>query len=136
MKTDCVFCQIRLGELPNATIYEDDDILAFLDINPVNAGHTLVIPKEHYNTIYDTPEETLLSLIRVVKKVSTAVKTGTEATGINVHLNNELDAGQVIPHIHFHVIPRFKNDGIKMWEQYPYPEGALETVQEKIRNAL
>lgn len=136
MATECIFCKIVAGDLPAAVVYETDTELAFLDINPVNAGHTLVIPKKHHTDIHDTPEETLVSLIRTVKKVAHAVNKGVSANGINIHVNNARAAGQIVPHMHMHVIPRFENDGIAMWKQHPYPEGEMNAVQQKIRNAF
>lgn len=136
MPTECIFCKIVAGELPAAVVYETDTELAFLDINPVNAGHTLVIPKEHHTVIYNTPDETLASLMHAVKKVTHAVKKGVGADGINLHVNNERAAGQDVPHVHVHIVPRFENDGIAMWKQHPYLEGEIDVVQQKIRSAF
>ena len=110
MVEDCVFCKIVAGELPATKIYEDDDTLAFMDIGPVVKGHTLVIPKEHYDPITATPPEVLQKLITVVQKVAKAQYEGLNADGINVSQANGAVAGQEVPHIHFHVIPRFTDD--------------------------
>src|SRR3989344_9662422 len=108
---DCVFCMIRDNKIPGTRVFEDSKVLAFLDIGPVNKGHTLVIPKEHHETLLDTPKELLKEVIVIVKKVSTAVKKGVSADGINIGVSNYKAAGQVVPHVHFHVIPRFEGDG-------------------------
>ena len=112
MNTDCIFCKIISGELPCTKIYEDDDTLAFLDIGPVAKGHTLVIPKQHADPIMDTPDDVLQKTIVVVKKVARALTKGLNANGINVTQANGHTAGQMVPHIHFHVIPRY-NSGTK-----------------------
>jgi len=111
MEDECLFCKIVKGEIPSEEVYSDSDFLAFLDINPRNPGHTLVIPKRHYNTILEMPDNELADLIRIVKKIAIAVKKGTSADGISIGQSNDRAAGQVIPHVHFHVIPRFLNEG-------------------------
>lgn len=110
-----VFSKIIAGEIPHYKVYEDDVVYAFLDAHPVNRGHTLVIPKEEYRDIYETPDEILSHLITVVKKLSIAVKKTVGADGINIHVNNESGAGQEVFHLHFHVIPRFEGDGFEHW---------------------
>lgn len=111
MEEECLFCKIIAGEIPSEEIYSDGDFLAFLDINPRNPGHTLVIPRKHYNTIMEMPDSELADLIKIVKEIAVAVKKGTNADGISIGQSNERAAGQVIPHVHFHVIPRFLNEG-------------------------
>jgi histidine triad (HIT) family protein len=110
MSEDCIFCKIVAGDLPATKIYEDDDTLAFMDIGPVVKGHALVIPKTHYDPITGTPPEVLQKLITVVQKVAQAQYDGLDADGINVSQANGAVAGQEVPHIHFHVIPRFTDD--------------------------
>ena len=107
---ECLFCKIAMEEVHSQKIYEDDDFVAFLDINPRNPGHVLVIPKKHYNTIFEMSENDAGQLFRLVKKVSVAVKKGMNADGISIAQSNERAAGQVIPHVHFHVIPRFLSE--------------------------
>jgi histidine triad (HIT) family protein len=111
MEDECLFCKIVKGEIPSEEVYSDGDFLAFLDINPRNPGHTLVIPKRHYDTILEMPDNEVGNLFRIVKKIAIAVKKGTNADGISIGQSNERAAGQVIPHVHFHVIPRFLNEG-------------------------
>jgi len=111
MKTDCIFCKIVHGEIPCCKVFEDDDVLAFMDIGPVVKGHTLVIPKSHYDPITGTPPAVLHRLIEMVQKVAAAQYAALKADGVNVSQANGKAAGQIVPHIHFHVIPRFLADG-------------------------
>lgn len=118
-------------------VYEDAHVLAFLDIHPNNIGHTLVIPKEHFENLYTTPDEILSKLASVVKKVSLAIKKATNADGINIHMNNETAAGQVIFHTHIHIIPRFKDDGFTHWRGLrDYSNAELEEIAQKITSTL
>ena len=110
MNTDCVFCKIIAGALPCVKVYEDDDVLAFMDIGPVAKGHTLVVPRQHVDPITHTPPATLQKLIVVVQKIARAQIKAFRADGINVAQANGRPAGQMVPHIHFHVIPRFAAD--------------------------
>ena len=133
---ECLFCKIVKGELPSSKIYEDEDTLAFLDLFPVNKGHSLVIPKEHYETIFDVPADSLAKISLVMKNVADAVKKGVNADGISIAQSNGKDAGQVIPHIHFHIMPRFKDDGLKLWPQGKYEEGEMDKFKEDISKFL
>ena len=133
---DCVFCKIIAGEIPADKIYEDEDCLAFLDITPVNPGHSLLITKKHYENIYELPDEALKKLAPAIKKIAVAIKEGTGAEGINIGMNNEAAAGQIVPHAHFHIIPRFPNDGHRHWKGGSYAEGEAEKIAEKIRAFL
>jgi len=118
MNKDCLFCKIVAGQIPSTRVYEDPDTLAFMDIGPVVKGHTLVIPKQHYDPITNTPLEVLRKLIGVVQRIARAQVAGLGADGVNVSQANGRCAGQVVPHIHFHVIPRFETDGHK-WNWIP-----------------
>jgi len=132
---DCIFCKIVRGELPSHKIYEDDKTFAFLDIRPVNAGHTLVVPKSHATNIFDIGGEDWLAVADTVRKVAIAIeKSG--ADGVNIGMNNREHAGQVVPHPHVHVIPRFKGDGLKLMPQRSYKDGEAEETTLKIREAL
>ncbi|OVE76205.1 hypothetical protein BVX97_02105 [bacterium E08(2017)] len=108
--TDCIFCKIIAGELPSSKIYEDENTLAFMDIGPVMKGHALVIPKVHCDPITDAPDEALSHTIKSVKKVANAIKKGLRADGINVAQANGKSAGQLVPHVHFHLIPRYDDE--------------------------
>lgn len=129
----CVFCQIVSGEIPSYKVYEDEYTLAFLDIGPVNPGHTLVIPKKHYVDIEETDAETLCQVIRTVKKVGLSLKKNLAAPGYNARVNNGAVAGQAVPHLHFHVTPRLENDGLKLWPQKKYEAGQAEEILKKIK---
>ena len=132
----CLFCKIIRGELPAAKVYEDDHTLSFLDIHPTNQGHTLVVPKEHHQNIYETPEEVLCDVMRVVKKLSPIIKKALRADGINVIMNNDPAAGQIIFHAHIHIVPRFSDDGFRQWKGTPYGEGKIDEVAKQRRNAI
>ena len=138
MKTDenCIFCKIVKGEVPSTQVYEDDSTFAFLSTGPNNQGHTLVIPKDHATAIYDLPDEILLPLMKTLKKMSKAVKSGMQADGINLHMNNDAPAGQAVFHAHIHIIPRFIGDGHTHWSPKEYAPGEAETAAEKIKGAL
>jgi len=104
----CTFCKLAKKEETTNLIYEDDSIMAFLDVNPINEGHTLVIPKKHFVTISDIPEEEVAYLFKIVRRVAIAVKKGVNADGIVITQRNGKAAGQRVPHLHVHVIPRYE----------------------------
>ncbi len=133
---DCIFCKIVGGEIPADKIYEDKNILAFLDISPVNPGHALVMPKAHYETYLDTPDETLANISKKVKKIAQGIKIATEAEGINIMVNAHKAAGQVVPHLHIHVIPRYLSDGFKHWVGKKSLEDKSKILAEKIKKEL
>ncbi|MGE4552775.1 MAG: HIT family protein [Desulfovibrionaceae bacterium] len=119
---DCIFCKIIAGEIPCAKILETENFLAFLDIAPVRPGHTLVVSKGHYPTLFDLPAGLGTELTQALQAVSRAVMDGTGADGFNVGMNNFKAAGQLVHHAHIHVIPRVENDGLELWGQTPYPD--------------
>lgn len=130
---DCIFCHIAKGAIPATKLCEDDETVAFLDINPINLGHVLVIPKDHHENVYSTPAETWLRVMMTVQKMAVAVKNATDADGINIEMNNESAAGQVMFHAHVHVIPRFNEDGLKHWPSKAYKDqDEIDAVSEKI----
>ena len=106
----CIFCKIAAGEIPSFKVYEDDLVLAYLDINPFTLGHTLVIPKRHSEGLLDTDAATLAELIQRVQKVAAHIKTALPCDGFNVLQNNGECAGQTVHHLHFHIVPRYNND--------------------------
>jgi histidine triad (HIT) family protein len=113
---DSIFTQIIKKKIPSYPVYEDDRTIVILDIHPINKGHVLVIPKKQYKNIYDTPDELLAHMMVVAKTVSKAVKKATKADGINIIMNNEPAAGQMVTdHAHIHVIPRHTGDGFREW---------------------
>lgn len=118
---DCVFCRIADGRIPAAKVYEDENVAAFLDLSPVNPGHTLVIPKKHCKDILDFPCELAPAVCAAVQKIAGALISATGAKGVNVLQNNGIAAGQSVFHIHWHIIPRYEGDGLELWHQNPYP---------------
>jgi histidine triad (HIT) family protein len=133
---DCIFCKIIKGEIPAEKVFEDENFLAFLDITPVNPGHVLLIPKKHFENLYDLPNEVLSQAAPLIKKIALAIKQGVAAEGINLGMNNEKAAGQLVPHAHFHIMPRFSNDNHILWHGQPYAEGEIKKVGEKIKKFL
>ena len=110
----CVFCLINEGKIPSKKIYEDDKVIAILDISQATYGHTLVLPKEHYENIYEMPTDLYLHLMKVVQMLAIQVKTKLNAPGINIINNCGEVAGQSVMHFHVHIIPRYPNDNFKM----------------------
>tara|TARA_Y100000294_G_scaffold146025_1_gene141407 strand:+ start:39 stop:446 length:408 start_codon:yes stop_codon:yes gene_type:complete len=133
---DCIFCKIVSGELPSHKIYEDSDILVFLDINPVNPGHTMVIPKKHYNDLLDIPTELAAKCVEVTKKVAPAVMKAADVDAFHFDINNGAGAGQIIFHTHFHIQPRSKEDGLKLWLGTPTDQDKLAKMAESIKNEI
>jgi len=133
---ESIFSKIIKKEIPAEIVYEDDSFIAILDLNPVSPGHTLLIPKEESINLFDTKEEILKKIGPLLKKLGIAVKKAVSADGLNIHMNNGEDAGQMVPHTHLHLIPRFKNDGHKLWHGKPYPEGEMAKIGQKVRESL
>ncbi|MGH7141472.1 MAG: HIT family protein [Minisyncoccia bacterium] len=133
---DCLFCKIAAGEIPSYKIFENDATLAFLDIHPVNPGHTLVIPKKHFYNLLDIEADDWRAVAETTRKISRTVHDALDADGINLQMNNREHAGQVVNHPHVHIIPRFRGDGLRHWPGKSYKEGEVEEVLAKIRSAL
>ncbi len=137
MEPNCIFCKIVNKEIPSSKVYEDKHHLAFLDIAPVNKGHTLLIPKQHYEDLFDMPEDMLALTGSILKKLSAAVMKGVKADGVNVGVNNKSAAGQIVFHAHFHIIPRFNQDGLKAWPHKKYENvDEMGTYKDKIQMQL
>jgi len=136
--TECLFCKIAKGEIPSAKIYEDENVFAFLDISPVAIGHALIVPKKHSITILDADDSTLNSIAKAIQNISRALMKALGADGINTVINTGRAAGQLIPHTHAHLIPRFRNDGQHLfnWKMGKYKEGMATQIAEKIKKAL
>ena len=132
MKNDCIFCAIAAGEIPSFKVYEDDLVLAYLDINPFSKGHTLVIPKAHTMGLLDTPDETLAAVIARVKKVAAHLKQALLCDGFNILQNNGVAAGQTVMHVHFHIVPRYGNEQLS-FENHKGDKDELKALAEKIR---
>ncbi len=134
---DCLFCKIVSKEIPSSVVYEDDTVIAFRDINPGNLGHTLVVPKAHYEDLNALTDDLLAKVALEVKKIAAAVKAGVAARGINIEMNNGAAAGQIILHAHIHIVPRYDGDGFTHWKgKRGYNEGEMKEVSEKIKSQI
>jgi histidine triad (HIT) family protein len=133
---ECIFCKIIAGEIPCDKVYEDDDVLAFLDINPTKPGHTLVVPKKHFLDLLDVDIETLKKIMAAAQKIGAAIKRGLNCGAFNIIQNNGAAAGQIVPHLHFHIIPRDEGDGLIHWPGKSYAAGAAAETARKIVGAL
>ena len=134
---DCVFCKMLTGEVPVAKIYEDEIVLAFLDIAPVSDGHTLMIPRQHFERLHECPAEVLGKVGSRLGTIAGAVVSAMNCDGYNVLCNNGTAAGQLVGHLHFHIIPRSGGDGVfDRWPSYQYPQGRNTQIAEKIREFL
>ena len=134
---DCVFCKMVAGQIPAAKIYEDEAVLAFLDIGPISDGHALVIPKQHFEKLHDCPSQLLAQISSCLGKVAKAVVEAMDFEGYNVLCNNGRAAGQIVAHVHFHIIGRKTGDDLfNRWPAYKYEEGIVEEMAEKIRENL
>lgn len=127
METVCVFCKIIQGEIPCATLLDTPEVLAFLDISPVRPGHALVIPKEHAATVFDLSPTSATAVFAAIQRVGKGVMQTTGATGLNVLQNNFAASGQMVPHVHWHLIPRVEGDGLELWKQGSY--AGMEEMQ-------
>lgn len=134
---DCVFCKIVAGKIPCTKIYEDGETLAFMDINPVHDGHCLVIPKAHYPTVFETPGDVFAAVARSTLKVASAVKRAITLDGLNLLQANGPGAAQSVLHFHIHVLPRRRDDDLKMnWTPQPGDGARIAKLAERIRSAL
>jgi histidine triad (HIT) family protein len=134
----CVFCQIAAKRIPAKIVYEDDVSMAFLDINPANTGHLLLIPKQHFETVMDIPPELFKEMADSLQRVATGLFKAVQAQGLNILQNNKEIAGQIIPHAHFHLIPRYKDDGLQLGalRQGKIEEETFNQIAEKIKEAI
>ncbi|MDO5537639.1 MAG: HIT family protein [Desulfovibrionaceae bacterium] len=134
---DCIFCMITEGKLPSSKVFESDTLLAFLDLNPCQKGHTLLIPKKHCKDIFGVDPAIGADVLAAMKTIGQAIKDVTGCTGINVVQNNGRDAGQMVDHLHWHLIPRFAGDGLDLWPQGKYDSmDEMNAMAEKLRKVL
>ena len=131
---DCIFCKIAAGEIPLATLYEDDDFRVILDLGPASKGHALILPKEHYRNLYDIDEQTLAKAASLAKKMVIKLTDVLGCDGYNVVQNNEEPAGQTVFHFHIHLIPRYKNDNVGLgWHVGELTEEVKNEILEKMK---
>jgi histidine triad (HIT) family protein len=133
----CIFCEIRDGNKGAAMVGEEADWLAFLDIRPLFFGHVLLVPRRHVRTLMELPDELAEPMMRATKRLSNAVKVGMESDGIFTASNNGVS--QSVDHLHFHIIPRNKKDGLRgfMWPRHKYPnDDVMHDTAARIRKAL
>lgn len=136
-KDDCIFCKIAAGEIPSATVYEDENFRAILDLGPAAKGHTLVIPKNHSDNLLDIDSETAARALPVISKTANAIKEALGCDGLNVVQNNGEAAGQTVMHLHFHIIPRYNNDKVSIgWEPMKPSSDELAATAELIKAKL
>ena len=134
---DCVFCKIVAERIPGLRVFEDESTLAFLDIGPLAESHLLVIPKAHCERLEDMDPEQLARLTGHIPRLARAVMKVTSAAAYNLLQNNGTEAGQVVPHVHFHIIPRCSGDGLGYrWNASTYKEGRAESLQAQLQAAL
>ncbi len=133
---ECIFCNIVNRKAEAEIIYEDDNVIAFLDIQPINYGHTLVVPKKHYDNFLTVPPEELNNLIKATQFITGAVKRSVKADGFNVISNNGESAGQTVFHFHFHIIPRFNDDFTFKPRFKNYTSDGMKQYADKIRSTL
>lgn len=133
---DCLFCKIISGEIPSEKVYEDEKTFAFLDIRPINAGHTLVVPKAHSKDILEADPDDVCALMDTVKKITSKILSAVSANAFNLGMNTGAAAGQVIFHTHLHIMPRFSDDGFEHWRGKAITDEERNKLALKIRESL
>ena len=136
MQDDCIFCKIANGVIPAATIYEDSDFRAILDLGPASRGHALLLPKEHAEDLFALPEETAAKALVVAKKIGAKMRKNLKCDGFNLLQNNGEVAGQSVFHFHLHMIPRYKGDGVNLpaWTPGTLTKEESEQIVQQIKN--
>ena len=117
LKKDCIFCKIIRNEIPSYLIYQDENVCAFLDVSPITEGHTIIIPKTHNLNLLDFDDEKIAHFFQTLKNLANRIKIKLGADGFNILQNNFTAAGQVVDHMHYHIIPRYYNDNLKIFNQ-------------------
>ena len=137
IKDDCIFCKLANGVFPTNKIYEDDDFTVILDISPANLGHSLIIPKQHYDNLFELEDELAAKVMPLAKRIAAVIKEELGADGINTVQNNGIAAGQTVYHFHTHIIPRYDNDGVGLgWPQNDADADKLAAIAEKLSAKL
>ena len=136
MSENCIFCKIANGEIPSATLYEDEDFRVILDLGPASKGHALILPKKHAANIFELPDDLAAKAIVLAKNIAATLKEGLNADGVNIVQNNGEVAGQTVFHFHMHIIPRYKGDTVNMtWKPGELTEDAKEEILGLFKNA-
>lgn len=126
---DCIFCKIANGEIPSATLYEDNEFRVILDVNPASKGHALILPKKHAADLYELPDEAASKVLVLAKNMASKIEKALECDGLNLVQNNGEAAGQTVFHFHMHIIPRYKNDSVQMgWKPGKLSDAAREEL--------
>ncbi|CCZ05046.1 HIT family protein [Bovifimicola ammoniilytica] len=137
MKDDCIFCKIANGIIPSHTLYEDENFKVIFDLGPATKGHALILPKKHFDNIYEMDDETASKVFVLAKKMATAMTKAFDCDGFNVIQNNGECAGQSVFHFHMHLIPRYEGDNaIKMWKASETTDEKLAQLEEKVKEVL
>lgn len=126
---DCIFCKIIAGEIPSAKVYEDEHVFGFLDIKPFTKGHCLVIPKQHFENVFDISEDALQKVMAAGKKIAENLKNTLQASALNIMQSSGREGGQEVMHFHLHVIPRYPNDGVN-FHQAQHQDPTFEELTE------
>lgn len=134
---DCIFCKIVADKIPCFKLYEDDHTLSFMDINPANEGHALVIPKEHWQNVYDIPDTLFAAVAATIKKIARAVETTLSPDGVNIVQANGKGAAQSVEHFHMHVLPRKLGDNLKLnWGLNAGDMAQIKACCDRVKSAL
>lgn len=135
-KEDCIFCKIAAGEIPSSTIYEDDSFRAFLDLSPAAKGHALLIPKEHFDNLYELDDETAAKALAIARNLAKKMTKALQCDGFNLVQNNGECAGQTVFHFHMHLIPRYENDGVDLtWKQGENTQEERDAIVKAVQDA-
>ncbi len=133
-KDDCIFCKIANGEIPSSTLYEDDDFRIFLDLAPASKGHALIVPKEHFDNLYELSDEKASKALVLAKKTISKMTEALKCDGFNVLQNNNECAGQTVYHFHMHLIPRYKGDDVGLkWTPGENTQEERDEIVNKVR---
>ena len=130
---NCIFCNISAGEIPADKVFENENLLAFLDIKPVNPGHVLIIPKKHFADLTEMSEDLIAEIMAIGKKIGQKILDFGLGQGFNICINTKKAAGQVVGHFHIHIIPRTESDGLELWKGKDYQDGEIAKIIAKIK---
>ncbi len=132
---NCIFCNISQGKVPSKKIYEDESVIAILDINPANPGHVILLTKEHFKDYFELPDQLTGYIFLITKAISKTIERNMKVDGINIMVNHGQGAGQIANHFMLHIIPRFKDDGINLkWEPRKVEEADLDKILETLKS--